>query len=51
MSKQKAKPESEGSHVDLECDTDEGAFGASAKLGDSKGWIVDSSKRDIGKLC
>jgi len=43
--KHKTKPattQSERSHVDLECDTDEGAFGASTKPGDSKGWIVDS---------
>ena len=43
--KHKGKPattQSKGSHVDLECDTDEEAFGASTKLGDSKGWIVDS---------
>jgi len=43
--KHKTKPattQSEGSHVDIECDTDEGAFGASTKPGDSKGWIVDS---------
>jgi len=29
-------------YVDIECDTDEGAFGASTKLNDSNGWIVDS---------
>ena len=43
--KHKAKPvttQSEGSHVNLECDTDEGAFGASTKRDDSKGWTVDS---------
>ena len=37
--KHKAKPattQSEGSHVDLECDTDDGAFGASSKPGDAK---------------
>jgi len=34
--------QSKGSYVDLECDTDERAFGTSAMPGDSKGWIVDS---------
>jgi len=43
--KHKARPattQSEGSHVDIECDTDEGAFVASTKPGDSNGWIVNS---------
>jgi len=50
-----ATTQSEGSHVDLECDADKGAFGASTKPGNSMGWIVDSRvsshMRDIGKLC
>ena len=37
-----AATQSEGFRVDIECDTNEGAFGASTKPGDSKGWIVDS---------
>jgi len=37
-----ATTQSEGSYVDIECDTDEGAFGASTKPGDYNGWIVNS---------
>ena len=37
-----AATQSEGFRVDIECDTNEGAFGASTKPGNSKGWIVDS---------
>jgi len=47
MFKPKHKPrpattQSRGSHIDIEYDTDEGAFGASTKPGDSNGWIIDS---------
>lgn len=33
---------SEGSDIDFECDTDEGAFGVFAQSCDAGGWIIDS---------